>query len=186
MCPLQKNQPAILFICICRRRVEHCYRIQTRSGGIYHVCDRTGDEQVVVSDWLTSLRMAHTAESLRTDSRSAKTGLKEGSTAPSATPFSKWPACLSTHTHKIMYEVCGLQRGKRGGLCGHLTDAWCSYAVKWWTVFFGSETFNVNIPTISSSSSCCCHLFTQTQILKMHSRIIRMCLCSLNPWMLFV
>lgn len=34
-----------------------------------------------------SLRMAHTAESLRTESRRAMMGLKAGSTAPSATPF---------------------------------------------------------------------------------------------------
>lgn len=45
---------------------------------------RTG----MVCDWLTSLRMAHTAESLRTESRRAMMGLNEGSTAPSATPFS--------------------------------------------------------------------------------------------------
>lgn len=55
--------------------------------------------------WLTSLRMAHTAESLSTESRSAMIGLKEGSTAPSATPFSKWPERSSTQEGLWVYFI---------------------------------------------------------------------------------
>lgn len=84
---LQPTQPAILFMCICREEAKH--RVTLVSGNDHVTIE--GRNRPIRSGALTSLRMAHTAESLSTESRSAITGLKDGSTAPSATPFSKWP-----------------------------------------------------------------------------------------------
>lgn len=88
MCPLQNSQPAIRFICICKRKAERYVLLGRKKQAGTHVekvfKHFIGQEK---NDWLTSLRMAHTAESLRTESRRAMMGLKAGSTAPSATPF---------------------------------------------------------------------------------------------------
>lgn len=111
-CLLQKVQPAILFICIYKRKVKQHHWLLD----IQHICEvNSGGHVTLTEDWLTSLRMAQTAESFRTESRSARTGLKEGSTAPSATPFSKWPVFIYKQQMciwNIQYTSHGKLRGK--------------------------------------------------------------------------
>lgn len=93
------NQQSSLYVSIRWSKTSLHITWHAIHNGVGHVTSLS------INQWLTSLRMAHTAESFRTESRSARTGLKDGSTAPSATPFSKWPVFMNNPQLSLWSKV---------------------------------------------------------------------------------